>query len=176
MLSGMARSGILGMLGSVLERGASALRRSPSPARPGADRRADRGGPRQGGADEIVVSYAPRNDGHPDPGEVVWGWIPFEDDPSQGKDRPSIAIGWWRGQLVLVPFTSKDQHGRPGTYEIGSGGWDSSGRSSWVKLDRMIPVDPASVRREGSALDQARFRALIHKLHELHGAQLRPTS
>ncbi len=36
-----------------------------------------------------MISYEPEADGLPDPGEVVWGWVPFEEDPSQGKDRPS---------------------------------------------------------------------------------------
>ncbi len=41
----------------------------------------------------LQVVYAPDLDGHPDPGEVVWTWIPYEDDPAQGKDRPAIVIG-----------------------------------------------------------------------------------
>ena len=40
-----------------------------------------------------MTSYAPEPDGQPDPGEVVWGWVPFEDDPSQGKDRPVLLVG-----------------------------------------------------------------------------------
>ena len=38
-------------------------------------------------------SYRPRRDGEPDPGEVVWAWVPFEDDPQQGKDRPVLVLG-----------------------------------------------------------------------------------
>ena len=36
--------------------------------------------------------YAPEADGEPDPGEVVWAWVPYEDDPSQGKDRPVLLL------------------------------------------------------------------------------------
>ena len=36
--------------------------------------------------------YAPDPDGDPDPGEIVWTWVPFEDDPSQGKDRPVLVV------------------------------------------------------------------------------------
>ena len=36
--------------------------------------------------------YAPEIDGEPDPGEVVWAWVPYEDDPSQGKDRPVLLL------------------------------------------------------------------------------------
>jgi hypothetical protein len=32
------------------------------------------------------LQYAPVGDGQPDPGEVVWAWVPFEEDHSQGKD------------------------------------------------------------------------------------------
>lgn len=121
------------------------------------------------------VAYGPRRDGQPDPGEVVWAWIPFEDDPSQGKDRPAIVIGSAGAALALVPFTSRVQHGRDDAYEIGAGGWDCSGRSSWVKLDRLVGVDAASVRREGATLDLGRFTELIRRLRALHGEQLRLT-
>ncbi|MDN6529438.1 MAG: type II toxin-antitoxin system PemK/MazF family toxin, partial [Brevibacterium sp.] len=33
----------------------------------------------------VNVSYAPDLDGDADPGEVVWGWVPYEEDHSQGK-------------------------------------------------------------------------------------------
>jgi hypothetical protein len=31
--------------------------------------------------------YAPDLDGRADPGEVVWTWVAFQDDPHQGKDH-----------------------------------------------------------------------------------------
>ncbi len=34
------------------------------------------------------VVYAPDLDGRADPGEIVWTWVVYEDDPSRGKDRP----------------------------------------------------------------------------------------
>src|SRR5512139_4061485 len=33
------------------------------------------------------LSYAPHRDGQPDPGEIVWAWVPYEEDHAQGKDR-----------------------------------------------------------------------------------------
>jgi len=39
------------------------------------------------------LEYCPNLDGDADPGEIVWTWVPFEDDPSQGKDRPVVVIG-----------------------------------------------------------------------------------
>ena len=39
------------------------------------------------------MTYAARPDGRPDPGEIVWTWVPFEEDHTQGKDRPVLLIG-----------------------------------------------------------------------------------
>jgi len=39
---------------------------------------------------DVQFEYTPHLDGDPDPGEVVWTWVPYEDDPSQGKDRPVL--------------------------------------------------------------------------------------
>ncbi|HEY1485534.1 MAG TPA: type II toxin-antitoxin system PemK/MazF family toxin, partial [Micromonosporaceae bacterium] len=39
------------------------------------------------------LEYAPDLDGQADPGEIVWTWVTFEDDPHQGKDRPVLVVG-----------------------------------------------------------------------------------
>lgn len=38
--------------------------------------------------------YAPEPDGQPDAGEIVWAWVPFEEDHTRGKDRPVLLVGW----------------------------------------------------------------------------------
>ncbi|MFC5675835.1 type II toxin-antitoxin system PemK/MazF family toxin [Aeromicrobium endophyticum] len=114
------------------------------------------------------IAYDPHPDGEPDPGEVVWTWVPFEDDPQQGKDRPVLLIARDGDRLVALPMTSKDhdrdqaQENREGRFwfDIGSGAWDPAGRPSEVRLDRLLVVDPADVRREGAVLDEARFDAV----------------
>ncbi len=58
----------------------------------------------------LEISYTPRHDGDADPGEVVWTWIPYEDDPQQGKDRPVLVIGTVGKLLAVLPLTSKDHH------------------------------------------------------------------
>src|SRR5699024_5255649 len=52
--------------------------------------------------------YAPVSDGAPDPGEVVWAWVPYEDDPSRGKDRPVLILAEHEGGLLGLQLTSKD--------------------------------------------------------------------
>jgi hypothetical protein len=111
----------------------------------------------------LQISYAPTRDGDADPGEVVWTWIPYEDDPRQGKDRPALVIGTIGTMLAVLPLTSKD-HDRDDVVELGSGGWDSSNRVSYVKLDRILKVAPNKVRREGATLDKDRFDYVIESL------------
>ena len=114
------------------------------------------------------ITYAPHPDGDADPGEVVWTWVPYEDDPSQGKDRPVLVIGWDHDRLVAIQLTSKDHTEHPDNVEVGTGPWDKSGRPSYVKLDRLLLVDPNGVRREGGTLDKARFDEVVRRLIDVH--------
>ena len=119
-----------------------------------------------------AISYAPQPDGDPDPGEVVWAWIPYEEDPTTGKDRPALVIGWSGDRLATVPLSSKDHSDRVDAGEwiaVGSGPWDASGRPSFADAARLVPLDPASVRREGAALPRARFDEVVARVCALHG-------
>jgi hypothetical protein len=120
----------------------------------------------------VTIEYSPLLDGDPDPGEVVWTWVPYEDDPNQGKDRPVVIVGRAGSKLAGVALTSKD-YDRGDTFEIGSGSWDSSGRPSHAKLDRILDIDPDAVRREGAILDKGRFDRLIAALSDFHGSTFR---
>ena len=115
----------------------------------------------------VKIEYEPRMDGDPDPGEVVWAWVPFEEDPTQGKDRPIIIVGRTGRYLAGVALTSRD-HQRPDSFALGKGPWDKEGRDSFAKLDRVLTIDPVRVRREGAVLDPGRFRALVEALGSLH--------
>jgi hypothetical protein len=46
--------------------------------------------PRRTDDAEIRAEYAPDLDGDPDPGEVVWTWVPYEDDPSKARTDRSL--------------------------------------------------------------------------------------
>jgi hypothetical protein len=129
----------------------------------------------------VDIAYDPHPDGRPDPGEVVWTWVPYEDDPAQGKDRPVLLIARDADDgLVALVMTSKDhdrdqqQENREGRFwfDLGTGPWDRAGRPSEVRLDRFLRVDPAEVRREGAVLDRARFDAVVEALRpHLPGAR-----
>lgn len=113
----------------------------------------------------LDLVYAPHPDGRPDPGEVVWTWVPFEEDHSRGKDRPVLLVGHDGPWLLALQLTSQDhdrdedQERRAGRLwvDIGTGAWDSRGRPSEARVNRVIRVDPGTVRREGAVLDRDRF-------------------
>ncbi|WP_026533040.1 type II toxin-antitoxin system PemK/MazF family toxin [Arthrobacter sp. H41] len=107
------------------------------------------------------ISYSPSLDGKPDPGEIVWTWVPYEEDASQGKDRPVLLIGRNGPRLLGLMLTTRDRNNASTSddryLDIGAGPWDPQGRPSEVKLDRIILIDPAGVRRIGALLPRARF-------------------
>ncbi len=116
----------------------------------------------------LEPEYAPNPDGRPDPGEIVWTWVPFEEDHTQGKDRPVLVVGRDGRWLLALQLTSRD-HDRDAGQEraagrlwvdIGSGPWDARGRPSEVRVNRIIRVDPDGVRREGAVLPRDRFDAV----------------
>lgn len=119
--------------------------------------------------DEPTISYSPDLDGDPDPGEVVWTWVAYEDDPSQGKDRPVLVIGWNGPKLAALALSSKDHSDRDDCILLGSGEWDRDRRPSYVKLDRILSVLPSEVRREGAILDRRRFDQVVEAVTQLHG-------
>ncbi len=120
----------------------------------------------------IKPVYAPDLDGSPDPGEVVWGWVPYEEDHSRGKDRPILLIGRDGAWLLGLMLTSgdnvpggpgdvhTDEHGTP-YINIGTGDWDSLRRPSEVRLDRIIRIEPSAVRREGAVMPMDRFSSVV---------------
>lgn len=125
---------------------------------------------------KVDIHYAPRPDGAPDPGEVVWTWVPFEEDHSRGKDRPVLLIGRDGRWLLGLQLSSQEhvedprhvaQRGRR-WLDIGSGPWDRRGRPSQVRLDRIVRVDPGAVRREGATLNRRQFDEVSRSLSERH--------
>lgn len=114
--------------------------------------------------DMINFEYSPSLDGDADPGEIVWTWVPFEEDHSQGKDRPVLLVGRDGEYLLALMMTSKDhnnrEHADSNYLDISSGPWDPQGRASEVKLNRVIRVRPDAMRREGAIMPEDTFRLI----------------
>jgi hypothetical protein len=116
------------------------------------------------------LAYAPQLDGQADPGEVVWTWVEYEDDPSQGKDRPVLVVGRRGSTLLGLMLSSNgDRDGQRHWFALGTGAWDQQNRPSWVRLDRVLEVDEDRVRREGAVMDRARFDKVAKQLRAGYG-------
>ena len=92
---------------------------------------------------------------------------PTRTTPSLGKDRPVVIVGRHGALLSGVALTSQAKDRRD-YVEVGSGSWDSRGRPSYAKVDRLLDIDPVEVRREGAILTRRRFDAVIEAVDRLH--------
>jgi len=109
--------------------------------------------------------YSPNLDGRADPGEVVWTWVTYEEDPTRGKDRPVLVVGRDHTTLLGLMMSSQERHSAELSWVgIGSGSWAADGRPSWVRLDRVLDVPEEGIRREGAILDRAVFDIVAARL------------
>ncbi|MDO5729611.1 MAG: type II toxin-antitoxin system PemK/MazF family toxin [Actinomycetaceae bacterium] len=123
--------------------------------------------------------YAPRPNGAADPGEVVWAWVPYEEDYSRGKDRPVLVLADVPEGVLCAQMTSKDhdrdaaQEARWGRYwmDIGTGEWDHQRRPSEVRLDRLVIIPRSEVRREGGKLDRGLYLAVTGRIRQVRARQ-----
>src|SRR6185437_13901105 len=69
----------------------------------------------------VRMTYNPVTDGDPDPGEIVWTWVPFEEHDGRGKDRPVLVVAAEpAGTVLAVQLTSKDHDGESDFVPIGA--------------------------------------------------------
>lgn len=120
--------------------------------------------------DALRISYSPHPDGDPDAGEIVWTWVPYDENDGRGKDRPVLVIARQDDDRVYaVRLTSKAHEGDRDFLPIGTGEWDSRGRPSWVDVEQIFSVHRDGMRREASALDLDRFVRIADALHRRYG-------
>ncbi|WP_336659405.1 hypothetical protein [Leucobacter sp. USHLN153] len=112
-------------------------------------------------------SYSPSTDGDPDPGEVVWTWVPYEEHDGRGKDRPVLIIARIDDEAVAGCALSTKEHA--GFVSVGSGAWDSQGRESFLSPERVLRVSNDGMRREGHVLGRQRFAAAVAVVARMHG-------
>lgn len=118
----------------------------------------------------VRMTYVPSTDGDPDPGEIVWTWVPYEERDGRGKDRPVLIVAEEHsGTRLAVQLTSQPHHDSPGYISIGSGPWDPQRRPSWVNVERIFRVHPRGMRREASAVDKSSYVRVAAALRDLYG-------
>ena len=116
------------------------------------------------------LEYSPNLDGDADPGEIVWTWVPYEDDPSQGKDRPVLVVGRNGHDVYALMLSSQSERdGQRNWLALGPGAWDREHRPSWIRLDRVLEVEEDGIRREGAVLDRGRFSRVAAELQREYG-------
>lgn len=111
--------------------------------------------------------YAPQPDGDPDPGEVIWTWVPYVENDGRGKDRPVLIIARIDSNTVAGCALSTQPHDN--YLAVGRGGWDRAGRESFVNPERVLQIPAQAVRREGHLLSRAEFDTVMRKLSDIHG-------
>ncbi|MFC4530945.1 type II toxin-antitoxin system PemK/MazF family toxin [Sphaerisporangium dianthi] len=123
-----------------------------------------------------ALAYSPSLDGLADPGEVVWAWVPYEEDATQGKDRPLLLVGrhgtgrhGTRLLGMLLSSREPDEEYQDDWLAVGPGPWDREQRTSYLRLDRVFELDEDDIRREGAILDEARFARVAAVLHRRYG-------
>ncbi|GAA0956959.1 hypothetical protein GCM10009558_075160 [Virgisporangium aurantiacum] len=116
------------------------------------------------------LSYAPNPNGRADPGEIVWTWVSYEDDPRQGKDRPVLVVGRdGRTVFGLMLSSQSDRDGQRDWLALGADPWHRDNRPSWLRLDRVLRMPDDGIRREGAVLDRTRFDAVCTALRADYG-------
>ncbi|WP_116247221.1 type II toxin-antitoxin system PemK/MazF family toxin [Nocardiopsis sp. FIRDI 009] len=117
------------------------------------------------------IAYAPERDGLADAGEIVWTWVPYEEDPAQGKDRPMLVVGRRDGRLhgLMLSSQSPESWESQDWLPLGSGPWDREGRDSHVRVDRLFEFEEDGIRREAAVLDEERFWLVADVLRGRYG-------
>ncbi|WP_448004864.1 type II toxin-antitoxin system PemK/MazF family toxin [Agromyces bauzanensis] len=118
----------------------------------------------------VRLAYTPARDGEPDPGEIVWTWVPYEENDGRGKDRPvAIVAASGTGDFLAVQLTSRPRDDDRDHVALGDGAWDPEGRPSWARIDRVFRVRTGGMRREAASLDEERYARLASALGERYG-------
>lgn len=115
----------------------------------------------------LRLAYAPDPDGAPDPGEIVWAWVPYAEHDGRGKDRPVLIIARIDAATTAGCYLSTKQH--RGFVSVGTGRWDGQGRESFLATDRVLRLPDARVRREGHVLERGRFVDAAGAVMRAHG-------
>lgn len=164
------RSGLRGILNSILRPRRTtgpSFDNAPEDGRSGPTATVEVAPPGRGA---LRITYAPDHDGDPDAGEIVWTWVPYEENDGRGKDRPLLVIARQSAERVYaVRLTSRSHDGDRDFLALGTGEWDSQGRPSWLDIDQLYSVHRDGMRREASALDLERFVRVADALHRRYG-------
>ncbi|AKP09194.1 PemK-like protein [Corynebacterium pseudotuberculosis] len=112
-----------------------------------------------------TIFYAPNMDGQVDPGEVVWFWAPSDSSPKKLRERSIVVVGRHGPKVLGLLISPNPTHNDDDHWlDIGAGPWDEAGRQSWVRLDKVVSVPEADIRRSGAVMPARRFERIANCL------------
>ncbi|WP_405480871.1 type II toxin-antitoxin system PemK/MazF family toxin [Streptomyces sp. NBC_00009] len=105
----------------------------------------------------------PRGPGaRPQPGEIWWAQVPYEDGPGD-KDRPCLVLAVRRRRARVAKITSKYHDERAGVIALPPGTvGDAQGRPSFLETDELREVPVGDFRRRAGVLDPAVWDQVRH--------------
>ncbi|MER7846746.1 type II toxin-antitoxin system PemK/MazF family toxin [Kitasatospora sp. NPDC096077] len=96
----------------------------------------------------------PSRGARPEPQEIWWAEVPFEDGPG-AKDRPCLVLRVHGRTATVAKITSKHHAERPGVLALPPGSvGDRQGRASWLETDELREVPLSAFRRRAGTLDR----------------------
>ncbi|MFI6113770.1 type II toxin-antitoxin system PemK/MazF family toxin [Kitasatospora sp. NPDC051164] len=96
----------------------------------------------------------PSTRARPEPQEIWWAEVPFEDGPGS-KDRPCLVLRVNGRTATVAKITSKHHAERPGVLPLPPGSvGDRQGRVSWLETDELREVPLSTFRRRAGTVDR----------------------
>ncbi|MBO1417365.1 type II toxin-antitoxin system PemK/MazF family toxin [Streptomyces sp. FH025] len=109
---------------------------------------------RRGPGTGVRPAARPGTSVRPEPQEIWWAEVPFEDGPG-AKDRPCLVLRVRGRTATVAKITSKHHAGRPGVLALPPGSvGDRQGRASWLETDELREVPLSAFRRRAGAVDR----------------------
>lgn len=102
---------------------------------------------------ELSPSYSPNPDGDPDPGEVIWTWVPYVENDGRGKDRPVLIISRLADGSTAGCYLSTKDH--DGYISVGRGAKRDA--RAFLNPERLLRITDEGMRREGTVMPEERF-------------------
>ncbi|WP_030614348.1 type II toxin-antitoxin system PemK/MazF family toxin [Streptomyces sclerotialus] len=100
--------------------------------------------------------------GAPEPGEIWWAKVPFE-DMAAAKDRPCLVLAVRGGSALVAKITSRYHDERPGVIPLRPGTvGDAQGRPSFLETDELREVAVADFRRRAGTVDPLLWDQVRH--------------
>ncbi|MFF2066227.1 type II toxin-antitoxin system PemK/MazF family toxin [Streptomyces sp. NPDC058200] len=104
----------------------------------------------------------PKGKPRPQPGEIWWADVPFEDGPGS-KDRPCLVLSVRGGTVLVAKITTKNHDERPGVIPLPPDVvGDTRGRPSFLETGELRNVRLKEFRRRAAAADPALWDRVRH--------------